>query len=303
LAGTGREGLVDGPAARAWFAQPSGLAVDGDRLWVADAETSALRRLWFADDGSLQVATAVGQGLFDFGAVDGDADEARLQHPLAVAMLPDGSVAVADTYNGAIRRYDVVSGRVSTVRSGLAEPAALVLTFSGTSTIGPGTDAGTPVLIVAESAAHRLTRVAVPAEAWRPPPIRRPAPIRRPVTDLAPGALALTIGFRPPPGQKLDYGCGDPTRLTVTADPPELLIDGAGPGVGLSRSLRLDDRVSGGRVEGSLLIDVRASACDLAEGLGSACYLYGQQWEIPIRIVPGSADQLELDLSADSLAR
>ncbi len=45
LAGTTVEGLRDGPAADAWLAQPSGLAVDGDRLWFVDAETSALRRL------------------------------------------------------------------------------------------------------------------------------------------------------------------------------------------------------------------------------------------------------------------
>ncbi|MFE2030353.1 thioredoxin-like domain-containing protein, partial [Streptomyces hygroscopicus] len=42
-AGTTNEGLVDGPAEEAWFAQPSGLAAAGDRLWVADSETSAVR--------------------------------------------------------------------------------------------------------------------------------------------------------------------------------------------------------------------------------------------------------------------
>ena len=45
LAGTTVEGLKDGPAADAWLAQPSGLAAAGDRLWIADAETSALRWL------------------------------------------------------------------------------------------------------------------------------------------------------------------------------------------------------------------------------------------------------------------
>ncbi|HEX4976276.1 MAG TPA: thioredoxin-like domain-containing protein, partial [Nocardioides sp.] len=44
-AGTANEGLVDGPAAEAWFAQTSGLSVspDGRRLWLADSETSSLR--------------------------------------------------------------------------------------------------------------------------------------------------------------------------------------------------------------------------------------------------------------------
>ena len=50
-AGTTNEGLVDGPAAEAWFAQTSGLAPDGDRLWLADSETSSVRRLDAGPDG------------------------------------------------------------------------------------------------------------------------------------------------------------------------------------------------------------------------------------------------------------
>ena len=57
------------------------------------------------------VGTSVGKGLFDFGHVDGPAPDARLQHPLGVTVLPDGSVAIADTYNGAVRRYDPATGR------------------------------------------------------------------------------------------------------------------------------------------------------------------------------------------------
>jgi thiol-disulfide isomerase/thioredoxin len=108
-AGTTVEALRDGPLAEAWLAQPSGLSAGpDDRLWVADSESSALR---FVADGALH--TAVGQGLFDFGHVDGPATEALLQHPLGVLALPDGAVLVADTYNGAVRRY--ADGAVTTV--------------------------------------------------------------------------------------------------------------------------------------------------------------------------------------------
>lgn len=60
-AGTTNEGLVDGHVRQAWFAQPSGLAAsaDGARLWIADAETSALR--WIereGEDEGLRVRTA-----------------------------------------------------------------------------------------------------------------------------------------------------------------------------------------------------------------------------------------------------
>ena len=73
IAGNGLEGLLDGPAHEAWFAQPSGLAEDADgNIWVADSETSALRKLVIDDDGTVTVESAVGKGLFDFGFRDGD---------------------------------------------------------------------------------------------------------------------------------------------------------------------------------------------------------------------------------------
>ena len=129
LGGTTNEGLRDGPAQDAWFAQPSGLATsaDGARLWVADSETSALRSLHRDDTGDLVVESHVGTGLFDFGHRDGDADQALLQHPLGVTVLPDGSVAVSDTYNGAIRRFDPAAGEVTTLARGLAEPSDAVV--------------------------------------------------------------------------------------------------------------------------------------------------------------------------------
>lgn len=140
-AGTTVEGLRDGPLAEAWLAQPSGLSAspDGTRLWVADSETSALR--WVA---SGQLHTAVGEGLFDFGYADGPADQALFQHPLGVAALPDGAVLVADTYNGAVRRYH--DRTVSTVATGLAEPSDLVVRPDGE-------------VLVVESAGHRISRL------------------------------------------------------------------------------------------------------------------------------------------------
>ena len=110
LAGTTNEGLRDGPPDQAFFAQPSGLAPGPDgTLWVADAETWRCAPSSRRPAVGAAVSTAVGQGLFDFGFRDGPAEgtePALLQHPLGVTVLPDGSVAIADTYNGAVRRYD-----------------------------------------------------------------------------------------------------------------------------------------------------------------------------------------------------
>ena len=77
-AGTTVEALRDGPLTEAWMAQPSGLSVsaDGARLWIADSETSAIR---YVENGVL--GTAVGQGLFDFGHVDGPAESGAAPAP------------------------------------------------------------------------------------------------------------------------------------------------------------------------------------------------------------------------------
>jgi hypothetical protein len=286
LAGTTAEGLRDGAAEQAHFAQTSGLAVsaDGTTLWLVDSETSALRWLRRAESGEgYDVGTAVGTGLFDFGFADGPAEKALLQHPLGVAVLPDGSVAVADTYNGAVRRYDPATGEVSTLAQGLAEPSDVLVEARGAT------------LVVVESAAHRLERVPVPLEAQRVDGVAQRT--ARPPTDVAPGPLRLQIGFTPPTGQKLDDRWGDPTRLVVSASPPELLRAGAGDDRGLARDLELADDVD----SGVLHVSVQAAACDGDPVAGevpehAACHLYQQDWGIPVRVRAGAVTSLHLDL-------
>jgi thiol-disulfide isomerase/thioredoxin/sugar lactone lactonase YvrE len=287
LAGTTNEGLRDGAPREAFFAQPSGLATStprvggpasrhGSMLWIADAETSALRSMTAAPGVGAAVTTAVGQGLFDFGHRDGEAEKALLQHPLGVAVLPDGSVAIADTYNGAVRRYDPVTRTVGTLASDLAEPSDLLV------------DGDT--LIVVESAAHRLVRVPIPASTLVEGGAHQ---VRRAPTDLSPGLLDLRIAFTPPTGQHLDTRFGDPTQLTVAASPPELLVAGTGTATGLAREL-----VFGEVTEGVLQISVAAAACDEGDGVFAACHRYQQDWGIPVRLVPGAPGELTLDLRA-----
>ena len=168
----------------------------GDRLWIADSETSSLRCV---EDGA--VRTAVGTGLFDFGFRDGAAGQALLQHPLGVTVLPDGSVAVCDTYNGAVRRW---AGRR------------------------------------ADHARDRPRGAERRRRRRRPPRRRRvgrapadPGPARRgrrggrasrtPPSGRSPrspaGAVELVVDFEPPPGQKVDDRFGPPSQLVVSATP------------------------------------------------------------------------------------
>jgi DNA-binding beta-propeller fold protein YncE len=106
-AGTGEEARKDGPVNTATFAQPSGLALDGNTLYVADAEANVIRALDLPPGNS--VTTIAGGDLFKFGDVDGQGDAARLQHPLGVAVYA-GRVFVADTYNHKIKMLDPETG-------------------------------------------------------------------------------------------------------------------------------------------------------------------------------------------------
>lgn len=287
VAGNGLEGLLDGPGEQAWFAQPSGVTEDAKgNIWVADSETSALRILKFSDDGAVTVQTMIGEGLFDFGFRDGDASQARLQHPLGIAVLPDGSVAVADTYNGAVRRYDPVTKTVSTLARGLAEPSDVLLDESG----------DVPLLIVVEANKHQLIRLPVPKNALQVD--EGAAQTQRPKTPIAPGELTLKINFSAPTGQKLDDRWGDPTQLKVSSTPPELLLSGEGTSVGLVRTLVLSPDVP----EGVLHFTARAAACDGPEDATgeipdhAACHLYQQDWGIPVLMTADGASELALDL-------
>jgi thiol-disulfide isomerase/thioredoxin len=290
VAGNGLEGLLDGPAHEAWFAQPSGLAEDADgNIWVADSETSALRKLVIGEDGTVTVESAVGKGLFDFGFRDGPASEARLQHPLGVTVLPDGSVAIADTYNGAVRRYDPSSGTVSTLARGLLEPSDVIVDH----TQSAGSE---PLLVVVEANQHQLVYVPIPKEAQQVD--EGASQTHRPKSPVAPGPLELTVRFTAPTGQKLDDRWGDPTQLKISSTPPELLVSGSGTSVGLLRTLELSSDVP----EGVLHITARAAACDGPETEDgeipdhAACHLYQQDWGIPVLLQADGDTELVLDL-------
>ncbi len=100
FAGNGREDLEDGPLTQSSFAQPSGLASDGEYLYVADSEVSAVRAVPLSGKGD--VKTLVGEGLFEFGDVEGKGKQVRLQHALGVGVR-GGKIYVADTYNSKIK--------------------------------------------------------------------------------------------------------------------------------------------------------------------------------------------------------
>lgn len=286
LAGTTQEGLVDGAVVSSWWAQPSGIdELHDGRLVVADSETSAVRVL---DPSTMVVRTLVGEGLFDFGFVDGPARTARLQHPLGVTALPEGRIAVSDTYNGAIRLIDehgAEDGTASlvTVATDLQEPSDAL--------VGPPVD-GIGQLIVVESGAHRLTWVPVAKAAER---VLDSGQMRtqRPVTEIGPGELTVRVRFTAPRGHKRDDSLGPSAQMTVSSTPGGMIADGGGAGTELERELRLEPAYS----EGVLHVSARVATCDDDPSVEfPACHMHQQDWGVPVRVVDGAPTVLELSL-------
>ncbi|MGE3728034.1 MAG: hypothetical protein AB7I41_20935, partial [Candidatus Sericytochromatia bacterium] len=107
--GSGQVGLKDGKGKAAQFYLPFGLAVGPDNtVYVADQGNHAIRKI--APDGS--VTTLAGNG--EAGWRDAIGPAARLNKPSGVALHPDGSLWVADSWNHRIRKISP-TGHVSTV--------------------------------------------------------------------------------------------------------------------------------------------------------------------------------------------
>jgi DNA-binding beta-propeller fold protein YncE/cytochrome oxidase Cu insertion factor (SCO1/SenC/PrrC family) len=148
-AGTGMETRRDGSLTSASFAQPSGLTTDGKTLFTTDSETSSVRAVPL--DGKGKVTTIVGQGLFDFGDVDGAGDAVRLQHALGL-VYHDGKLYVADTYNSKIKVIDPEKHTSTTLVGG--EPEG----WLGTPVLREpgGISYANGKLYVADTNAHRI---------------------------------------------------------------------------------------------------------------------------------------------------
>lgn len=155
FAGSGAESIDDGILGGATLAQPSGLAVAGDRLYFVDAESSAVR--WADLDvafGERAVHTVVGTGLFDFGDRDGVGDDVRLQHPSAIVRRGD-RLLISDTYNHRVKAVDPLTRRVTTLAiapevEGLNEPEGLAVAGDR--------------LLVADTNRHRIVAMALAAD-------------------------------------------------------------------------------------------------------------------------------------------
>ena len=191
-AGSGREALTDGKLRQAGMNQPSGIDTDGELLYFADPEASAVRTAALDPDGS--VHTIIGTGLFDFGDRDGVGEEALLQHVQGITVADDGMLYVADTYNHKIKRIDPAT-RESVTLAGTGEPGLADGDGASAQFYEPGgLDYADGKLYVADTNNHAIR-----------------------IVDLASGAVS-TVAF--PNAERLTGAA--PAESTSTGETPEI---------------------------------------------------------------------------------
>jgi sugar lactone lactonase YvrE len=114
IAGTGADGLTNGPARTASFRQPIGVAAGlHGEIYVADTANHVIRKI----DAGI-VTTFAGSG--EFAVQDGDATHASFEFPTGIAIDHHGNLLVSDSRSETVRMISP-GGTVSTI-AGSGEP-------------------------------------------------------------------------------------------------------------------------------------------------------------------------------------
>lgn len=114
IAGVGqpRFGGDGGPSTAAGLNEPAALAVRGARLYIADQSNNRVRAI---DLTSGLISTVAGTGSAAYNGDGRPASEASLAGPSGLAIGTDGTVYIADTFNGRVRAVDPTTGIIRTV--------------------------------------------------------------------------------------------------------------------------------------------------------------------------------------------
>jgi hypothetical protein len=307
-AGSAIENIVDGPLTAAAFAQPSGLATDGAHLYVADSEVSGIRSISL-DPRYPRVQTIVGNGLFEFGDIDGTGERVRLQHCLGIGYR-DGKLYIADSYNNKIKLCDPRTRSVETYLGTRAPGDAT----TATRFYQPGGVSLTKTdLYVADTNNHVIKVVALkdrsarvltleglkpPAPAPRRPSFPNALAIAAPAATVAPGTpivLEVTVplgkGFKLNTEAPMPYLVETPAKTGILSDqvPPS---GGkiAPPQSPFSLTVPLAESVSAGS-RFDLKLSLSTFVCN--EG-SNVCMVRSYVWTIRVTVGSGGESRIAL---------
>jgi DNA-binding beta-propeller fold protein YncE len=304
FAGTGREGIADGPRRQqATLAQPSGLATDGTHLYWADPESSAIRRVSLSLSTEGSVETLVGTGLFDFGDEDGVGLAALLQHPQGVAFA-DGALYVADTYNHKLRRLDVATRAVTTVAGGgrgWQDGAATSALFDepGGVSVAAGrayvADTNNHLIRTVDLASGEVSTLTLTNLGVAGAPGRAQSVVL-PGQGIAAGAGSLRLTFVSPPGYHLNALAPSrvefqtPEGRTIVVERPRIAIE--------SDDARATVETRATFRDGTTPLTVKATIYYCRTGNEGLCLIHEADLIVPVT-VSATATNRDLDLTYD----
>jgi YD repeat-containing protein len=148
-----------GLATQAKLSNPQGIAVDSDgNLYIADTGHNRVRRV----DPSGIITAVAGTGQFNIGGDGFPAVDAQMKQPKGVAVVPGGTLYIADTGNNKVRQVTsngiitTVAGSGSVGDKGDGGPATQAQMYQPRG-IAVGSDGS---LYIADAQNHRVRRVA-----------------------------------------------------------------------------------------------------------------------------------------------
>ena len=114
VAGTGQHRFSGdgGPAVAAMLNEPVALALDAQRLYIADQSNHRVRMIDL-ETGVITTVVGIGEATYNGDGIP--ATEAALAGPSGLAVGDDRALYVADMFNGRIRRIDPKTGIIETV--------------------------------------------------------------------------------------------------------------------------------------------------------------------------------------------
>jgi thiol-disulfide isomerase/thioredoxin len=308
-AGSGQEARIDGARDEAGFAQPSGMASNGQTLFVSDAEANIIRAIDLSPNG--HVRTLVGGNLFDFGDQDGSGNNVRLQHPLGLAQWND-KVLVADTYNHKIKVLDpaarTVKSFAGTGKPGQADGAQPSFYEPG------GLAVAGDRLYVADTNNHAIRVVDLKTKQTKtllikdlqPPAANQTAgpesapneeEIKLPVQKLRAGDVSVVINVQLPAGYHLNPNA--PHRYQVSVEKgAQMLVINAQNASRSTKDLQLPLRIPA-HATGPGSAEARATLTFVycREDNTGVCRIKTVVWRVPVEIVGDVSAATELNLS------
>jgi thiol-disulfide isomerase/thioredoxin len=305
-AGSGRENHTDGPLLSAALAQPSGVTTDGKSIFFADSEISSIRAAALSPGGS--VTTIVGEGLFDYGDIDGVGDKVRLQHPLGVVYV-GGKLYVADTYNHKVKVLEIQKRESQTFAGtrerGTKDGERLKAQFNEPG----GISATSQTLFVADTNNHLIRRIELKSGAVSTLELKglekltthmvrkfRGRVVNVAKQEIAPGAGTIALSFNLPEGFK--YNEGAPFYVAYqTADEKAVRVTAAERSRNFSEpKFPLEIPVEAGAGATTATIDAVIYFCN--DETQKICLVDSVRVEVPLEVKAGAPRRAAVEVAA-----